>query len=91
VNNRDFLAPWKPDASCGRPQRCDRRVANRCTTTIHWCAAATAPDHIADLLPSAGARVLITSRFLDWSELADEVPLDVLLLVEAVTFLQSRT
>jgi TIR domain/NB-ARC domain len=32
-----------------------------------------APDRIADLLPSAGARVLITSRFSDWSELAEEV------------------
>jgi TIR domain len=43
-----------------------------------------APDYIADLLPSAGARVLITSRFSDWSALADEVALDVLPLEEAV-------
>jgi tetratricopeptide (TPR) repeat protein len=49
-----------------------------------------APDHIADLLPSAGARVLITSRFSDWSELADEVPLDVLPLEEAVALLRTR-
>src|SRR5262249_5662884 len=49
-----------------------------------------APDAVADLLPSAGARVLITSRFSDWSELADEVPLDVLPHEEAVAFLQSR-
>ena len=27
----------------------------------------TAPEEIADLLPAAGARVLITSRFSDWS------------------------
>ena len=47
--------------------------------------------HIADLLPSAGARVLITSRFSDWSELADEVALDVLPLEEAVALLESRT
>ena len=46
---------------------------------------------IADLLPSAGARVLITSRFSDWSEVADEVALDVLPLEEAVALLQSRT
>src|SRR5262249_46457449 len=46
---------------------------------------------IADLLPSAGARVLITSRFSDWSEVADEVALDVLPLEEAVAFLQSRS
>src|SRR5262249_39821797 len=44
----------------------------------------------ADLLPSGGARVLITSRFSDWSELAGEVPLDVLPLEEAAAFLQSR-
>jgi Tetratricopeptide repeat len=55
------------------------------------CDNVPAPDHIADLLPSAGARVLITSRFSDWSELADEVALDVLPLAEAITFLQSRT
>src|SRR5262249_44611469 len=45
---------------------------------------------IADLLPSAGARVLITSRFSDWSELADEVSLDVLPLEQAVALLESR-
>jgi hypothetical protein len=49
------------------------------------------PDAIADFLPSAGARVLITSRFSDWSELAVEVPLDVLPLAEAVDLLRSRT
>ena len=50
----------------------------------------TAPDEIADLLPSAGARVLITSRFSDWSQWADEVSLDVLPVEEAMTFLQDR-
>src|SRR5262249_1112689 len=50
-----------------------------------------APDALADLLPSAGARVLITSRFSDWSEFAKEVALDVLPLEEAVAFLQNRT
>src|SRR5262245_59929406 len=49
------------------------------------------PDAIADLLPSAGARVLITSRFSDWSELAEEVALDVLPLEEAVALLENRT
>ena len=49
-----------------------------------------APNEIADLLPAAGARVLITSRFLDWSEWADEVSLDVLPIEEAVAFLQDR-
>jgi len=50
----------------------------------------TSPDEIADLLPSAGARVLITSRFLDWAGWAEEVSLDVLPLSEAASFLQQR-
>ena len=41
------------------------------------------PEEIADLLPAAGARVLITSRFSDWSGWADEVSLDVLPIAEA--------
>jgi tetratricopeptide (TPR) repeat protein len=45
------------------------------------------PEKIADLLPSAGARLLITSRFSDWSEWAEEVPLDVLPLAEATEYL----
>jgi hypothetical protein len=49
------------------------------------------PNQISDLLPSAGTRLLITSRFLDWSELAYEIALDVLPLVEAVALLESRT
>jgi hypothetical protein len=48
------------------------------------------PNEVADLLPSAGARVLITSRFLDWTGLADEVALTTLPPEEAVAFLQSR-
>ena len=50
----------------------------------------TTPGEIADLLPAAGARVLITSRFSDWSEWADEVSLDVLPVEEAMAFLQDR-
>ena len=49
-----------------------------------------APEEIADLLPAAGARVLITSRFSDWSGWADEVSLDVLPIEEAMAFLQDR-
>jgi tetratricopeptide (TPR) repeat protein len=48
------------------------------------------PEEIADLLPAACARVLITSRFSDWSGWADEVALDVLPLVEAVALLDDR-
>ncbi len=48
------------------------------------------PEEIADLLPAAGARVLITSRFSDWSGWADEVSLDVLPIAEAIAFLMDR-
>ena len=68
-----------------------RRLAEQRATWLLVYDNVTAPDDIADLLPSAGARVLITSRFSDWSELADEVALDVLPLEEAVALLQSRT
>ena len=50
----------------------------------------TSPEEIADLLPSAGARVLITSRFPDWRGWAEEVSLDVLPLTEASLLLQRR-
>src|SRR3989440_11163801 len=67
-----------------------RRSAEQRATWLLVYDNVPAPDAIADLLPSAGARVLITSRFSDWSELADEVALDVLPLEEAVALLQSR-
>ncbi len=51
---------------------------------------ATDPEAIASLLPRAGARVLITSRFPDWTAWAEEVPLDVLPREEAVLLLQTR-
>jgi hypothetical protein len=68
-----------------------RRLAEQRATWLLVYDNVTAPDHIADLLPSAGARVLITSRFSDWGELADEVALDVLPLEEAVALLERRT
>jgi tetratricopeptide (TPR) repeat protein len=68
-----------------------RRLAEQRATWLLVYDNVTAPDAIADLLPSAGARVLITSRFSDWSEFADEVALDVLPLEEAVALLESRT
>ena len=48
------------------------------------------PEEIADLLPAAGARALITSRFSDWSGWAGEVSLDVLPIAEAIAFLVER-
>jgi len=55
-----------------------RRLAEQRATWLLVYDNVPAPDALADLLPSAGARVLITSRFSDWSEQADEVALDVL-------------
>jgi hypothetical protein len=68
-----------------------RRLAEQRATWLLVYDNVPAPDYITDLLPSAGARVLITSRFSDWSQLADEVALDVLPLEEAVALLRSRT
>jgi hypothetical protein len=67
-----------------------RRLAEQRATWLLIYDNVTAPDAITDLLPSAGAHVLITSRFSDWSELADEVALDVLPLDEAIALLESR-
>jgi tetratricopeptide (TPR) repeat protein len=67
------------------------RLAEQRATWLLVYDNVTSPDDIADLLPSAGARVLITSRFSDWGGLADEVPLDVLPPEEAIEFLQVRT
>jgi tetratricopeptide (TPR) repeat protein len=67
------------------------RLAEQRATWLLVYDNVTSPDDIADLLPSAGARVLITSRFSDWGGLADEVPLDVLPSEEAIEFLQVRT
>jgi len=67
-----------------------RRLAEQRATWLLVYDNVPAPDAVAGLLPSTGARVLITSRFSDWSELADEVALDLLPLEEATGFLQSR-
>src|SRR5262249_32635537 len=68
-----------------------RRLAGQRATWLLVYDNVAAPDAIEDLLPSVGARVLITSRFSDWRELANEVTLDVLPLEEAGSLLQSRT
>jgi hypothetical protein len=68
-----------------------RRVAEQRATWLLVYDNVSSPEEIADLLPSEGARVLITSRFSDWSGWAEEVALDVLPLEKAVSLLQSRT
>jgi tetratricopeptide (TPR) repeat protein len=48
------------------------------------------PDVLQDLLPSAEARVLLTTRWTDWGGRAAELELDVLGAEAAVEFLQKR-
>ncbi|WP_342363982.1 tetratricopeptide repeat protein [Terrarubrum flagellatum] len=48
------------------------------------------PETIAGLLPSSGARVIITSRWADWAGYAAPVRLDALDEDAAVEFLQKR-
>jgi hypothetical protein len=51
----------------------------------------TSPEDIADLLPAAGARLLVTSRFSNWGGWAEEVARDVLPIEEPIAFLQERS
>jgi tetratricopeptide (TPR) repeat protein len=67
-----------------------RRLAEQRAIWLVIYDNVTSPEAIADLLPSAGARVLITSRFSDWGGWAEEVSLDVLPHNEAAAFLQDR-
>ncbi len=67
-----------------------RRLAEQRAIWLLVYDNVTGPEEIADLLPAAGARVLITSRFPDWAGWAQEVSLDVLPPAEAATFVQSR-
>jgi len=68
-----------------------RSLAEQRATWLLAYDNVTGPEAIADLLPSAGARVLLTSRFSDFASWAEEVALDVLPLGEATGFLQSHT
>lgn len=68
-----------------------RRLAEQHATFLLVYDNVASPDVIADLLPALGARVLVTSRFADWGDWAEEVTLDVLPQAEAVAFLVSRT
>jgi len=68
-----------------------RRLAEQRAPWLLIYDNVSSPDEIADLLPSAETRVLITSRFSDWGGWAEEVSLDVLPLEEAVALLQRRS
>jgi tetratricopeptide (TPR) repeat protein len=67
-----------------------RRLAEQRATWLLVYDNVMSPDEIADLLPAAGARLLITSRFPDWGGWAEEVTLDVLPLEEAIALLETR-
>ena len=67
-----------------------RRLAEQRATWLLVYDNVVSPDAIAELLPAAGARLLITSRFSDWAGWAEEVLLDVLQPEEAAAFLESR-
>ncbi len=81
-------------ASAGDTEKTARAALQRLTEQrSNWLLIydnVASPSTIMEFLPSAGARVLITSRFLDWASIADEVSLDTLSPEEAVAFLQSR-
>jgi hypothetical protein len=66
------------------------RLAQESATWLLIYDNVASPQDIADLLPAAGAHILVTSRFSDWNEWADEVASDVLPRHEAATLLQNR-
>jgi hypothetical protein len=68
-----------------------RRLTEQRATWLLVYDNASSPENIADLLPTAGARVLITSRFPEWRRWAEQVALDALPLEEAVALLEKLT
>jgi len=52
---------------------------------------AKSPKAITDLVPRSGADVLITSRFHDWAEFAEEIPVDLMPPNDAINLLQRRS
>jgi tetratricopeptide (TPR) repeat protein len=68
-----------------------RRLAEESATWLLVYDDATGPEAIADLLPTAGPRVLITSRSPHWSGSAEVLRLDVLPIEDAVAVLESAT
>jgi len=68
-----------------------RRLAEQRATWLLVYDNVSSPEEIADLLPSAGAKVLITSRFPEWRRWAQQIALDVLPAGEAVALLEKLT
>src|SRR6266404_1948844 len=68
-----------------------RRLVDEHATWLLVYDDAPPPEAIADLLPAAGPRVLITSRSSDWSGWAEMLALDVLPIEDAIVVLESAT
>jgi tetratricopeptide (TPR) repeat protein len=67
------------------------RLAEQRATWLLVYDNVSSPENIADLLPTAGARVLITSRFPEWRRWSEQVALDALPLEKAVALLEKLT
>jgi tetratricopeptide (TPR) repeat protein len=67
-----------------------RRLGEQATPWLIVYDNVETPDEIANLIPPSPTRLLITSRFSDWSGWAEAIELEVLPLDEAARFLQDR-
>jgi TIR domain/NB-ARC domain len=94
------LADFAATLGAAKPEEADvekaakaalRRLAEQHATWLLVYDNVSRPNEIADLLPSAGARILITSRFPEWRRWAGQVALDVLPLEEALALLEKLT
>src|SRR4029077_683498 len=82
-------APEEPDlATAARAALTS--LANRNASWLLVYDNVPSPDEINDLMPHAGAKLLITSRFPFWSEWAECVAVDVLPLEKAIEFLNAK-
>jgi tetratricopeptide (TPR) repeat protein len=69
---------------------CLNRFAGLTTPFLLIYDNAETPEIVRELLPSTGARVLVTTRWSDWAGRAAEMKLEVLAEDEAARFLQIR-
>jgi len=67
-----------------------RRLAQQSTNYLLVYDNVLSPDEIEDLLPASGARVLIISRFSDWSNWANTLELRLFPESDSIAFLMAR-
>jgi tetratricopeptide (TPR) repeat protein len=67
-----------------------RRLAEESRSWLLVYDNAPSPEALEGLLPTSGARVLITSTFSDWAGWADEIFLGVMPADDAIDFLQTQ-